>query len=171
MRRRRHLSSQEVLWVEECITEICMQEGLSPADELYRSAAWASFLAWYQGYERLWDPCFWPGAFEQVAGAIRFDKRLRTASLYRELSLNQFISTESGETFLDRLSAQNGDFTNGIAFSDFIDRLPQELRRLSHWILDDYTLEEARSILCWTKGELLSAVDILRQALWDYSAA
>lgn len=169
--RRRRLSSQEIQWVDECITEICTQEGLSPEDELYRSAAWAAFLTWYQGYERLWDSQFWPGAFEQVAGTIRLDKRIRTASLYRELSLNQLAFAESGESFLERLPALNDDFTNGVAFLDFIDRLPQKLRRLSRWLLDGYTLEEARSRLCWTNAELLSAVDILRQALCDYGVA
>lgn len=87
------------------------------------------------------------------------------------MSLNQPVSAGNDETFLDLLPARGGDFTNGVAFLDFIDRLPQELRRLSRWILDGYTLEEARSRLRWTRAELLRAVDVLRQALCDYAAA
>ena len=59
-----------------------------------------------------------------MTGAILFDKKERTSLLYRELSLDCPISRNSEETFLDRLPAKNGDFTNGVAFFDFIGRLP-----------------------------------------------
>lgn len=38
MRRKRRLAQQEIQWVNEYITGICIQEGLNPEDEVYRSS-------------------------------------------------------------------------------------------------------------------------------------
>lgn len=170
MRRKRRLSGQETQWVEQCITEICSQEDLSPGDSLYRSAGWEAFLWGYQNCSQPWAPNFWPESFDRITEAVRYEKRVRTSLLYRELSLDRTLIPEAQETFLDRLPGGSGDFTNAVAFSDFLDRLPQELCRLSRSILSGYTLEETRSRLHWTGGELLSAVEDLRGALRAYEA-
>lgn len=115
-------------------------------------------------------PNFWPESFDRITEAVRYEKRVRTSLLYRELSLDRTLTPEAQETFLDRLPGGSGDFTNAVAFSDFLDRLPQELCRLSRSILSGYTLEETRSRLHWTGGELLSAVEDLRGALRAYEA-
>lgn len=168
MRRKRKLACQEAQWVNEYITKACLQEGVNPMDETYRSSGWASFMEWYQCSARLWDPGFWPKAYEQVAETISSDKKDRTARLYRELSLDRPISQESTETFLDRLPAKNGDFTNGVAFFDFIGHLPGGLRQLSGCILNGYTLEEARSHLNWNSKRLCETVHSLRKELNHY---
>lgn len=168
MRRKRRLSRQETQWVDQCISDICGQEGLSPADGTYRSAGWAAFLKEYQSRSRLWDADFWPESFERIAAAVHMEKLVHTSLLYRELSLDRPLTPGSEESFLDHLPSGSGDFTNGVAFADFLDRLPQELRSLSGSILSGYTLEEARSRLHWSGRELLNAVEELRDALCAY---
>lgn len=156
--------------MEQCITEICSQENLSPGDSFYRSAGWEAFLWGYQNCSQPWAPDFWPESFDRIAEAVRYEKLARTSLLYRELSLDRTLTPETQETFLDHLPGGSGDFTNAVAFADFLDRLSQELRRLSSSILSGYTLEETRSHLNWSSSELLSAVEDLRTALRAYEA-
>jgi hypothetical protein len=170
MRRKRRLSELESKWVNTYIREACEQEKVKFSDEQYHSTGWVAFLNYYQSCNELCFADFWPTAFMQIRDAIHLDKQIRTDLLYRELSLNRPVTSESTETFLDFMFMKNGDFTNGVAFFDFLDHLSEELRQLSGCILVGYTLEEARSQLNWTNGELINAVDILRKALCDYES-
>lgn len=168
MRRKRQLSQQEALWVSEYIESACGQAALDPQDEEYRSAGWASFMTHYRSCDCLWAPDFWSDVQEHIAEAIWQEKQKRTARLYQELSLNRLLLPESNESFLDLLPARSGDFTNGVAFFDYIGHLPQTLRCLARYILEGYTLEEARSHLGWSAETLLSAVEELRRAMRAY---
>ena len=170
MRKRKKLSQRETQWVDGCITDSCEQNGVNPGDGSYRSTGWAAFLEHYQSCDRLWEADFWPRAITCIHQAIGQEKLVRTSLLYRVLSLDRALLPEGNETFLDRLPTNCGDFTNGVAFFDFLAQLPEELRRLARSLLDGYTLEESRSLLSWSGRELLDAVDGLRQALLEYEA-
>lgn len=167
MRRRRPTSKQETQWVDDAIEVLCRQNSVDPGDKEYRSAAWQSFLTLYQSYTPIGEPAFWPQAFLCMEYTIQTEKSMRNHYLYRLLSLDVPLGPECKETFLDRLPTQ-GDFTNGTAFRDFLDRLPPDLFLLARRLVDRDSLEEARSSLGWNTQMLCDAVEQLRDKLNDY---
>ena len=61
-----------------------------------------------------------------------------------------------------------GDFTNGVAYQDYIGRLPRDLYRLARRLEEGDTLEEARSGLDWDQERLCRAVERLRRHMEAY---
>lgn len=171
MRRRRKLSRQDIQWVGAYITELCCQHSVNPNDEDYRSAAWTAFQALFQSFYSLADPAFWSLAAAQMETAIHLEKYTRNLYLYRMVSLDVPLTPDTGETFLDMLPAPHGDFTNGVAFRDFLDKLPDDLSLLARRLIDRDTLEEARSGLGWTPGQLCVTVRQLQSAVDLYEAS
>lgn len=169
MRRPRRLSRQEFLWVREAISQLCAAHRVSDRDEDYCAAAWAAFFAAYRRFRPISSPDFWPYAYGQIDAALRTEKELRYERVYRLLSLDAPVADDSGETFLDRLPARQGDFTNGVFFFDFLHRLPREQASVAvRMAVDRDDMEEARSALGMTDQEFSRAVDQLRVAMERY---
>lgn len=157
--------------MDEAITGCCLRLCLNAGDPDYRSVAWLAFQECYRAYVSVWDPAFWTMTFAKIEDTLRSEKRIRSHCLYRMLSLDVPVEPGSRETFLDTLSAPNGDFTNGAAFRDFVDHLSDDPRRLARRLIDRDTLEEARSCLGWSTPRLCSAVEELRSEVMLYEAS
>ena len=171
MARRRRLSQQECQWVNAAITELCRQLSLNPGDEEYRSVSWLAFQSFFQSYFPVWEPAFWPEAYRRMEDAIRLEKQIRSFRLYRSTSLDLPLLQDGRETFLDRLRSQTGDFTNWVAFYDFLERLPEEPHQLAWRLIQKDTLEEARSCLGWTSSQLCEVMERLREEVALYEAS
>lgn len=171
MKRPRHLSSLECLWVEEAIRQLCDFHSVSDRDEDYCSAAWVAFLTAFCQFQPISSPDFWPYAYEQIGSALLTEKRARHQRLYGLLSLDAPLAPGCRETFLERLPTRQGDFANRVCFWDFLSRLPQDLFRLAVRLVNRDSLEEARSALGLSDQELCHAVNQLQDALAHYSAA
>ena len=168
MRHKRTLSQRERTWVGEGITQLCLGLSLHPGDGDYRATAWCAFMELYRSYHPLYDPDFWPQAYDRMDLALQMEKRARNEYLYRLISLELPAAPESGETLLARLPSGHGDFTNGVSFGDFLDHLPEHLRKLAFCLIARDSLEEARSRLGWTDDEMYCAIEILRRELSLY---
>ncbi len=154
--------------MEEVITERCLQLNLSPRDEEYRCVAWLAFQEAYRKLDPVRDPDFWSKTFEQMESALQCEKKDRNLYLYGILSLNVPVQPESNERLLDLLPSRSGDFTNYTSLLDFLNRLPRESCQPAHHLMNRDSLEEARSFLGWTDGQLCSAVEQLRSATTIY---
>ena len=162
------LSRQESLWVEEIIRQLCALHNVRALDEDYHAAAWAAFWSAFCNFYNISSPDFWPYAYRQINTALRREKQRRSEQIYRLLSLDAPAAPNTGETFLDRLPARQGDFTESVAFWDFLNHLPQGPAQLAARLVNQDSMEEARSFLGLTDQELCQTVVQLREALTRY---
>lgn len=168
MRRLHCLTQRELGYAEAAVRMACLQNGVNPLDEEYRAAAQAAFCEAFRGCGPFWDgDIFWPQAFSLMSRAIRREKRLRSAYLYEMLSLDMPLGEDRAPSLGTLLPIQ-GDFTNGVAYRDYIGRLPRDLYRLARRLEEGDTLEEARSGLDWDQERLCRAVERLRRHMEAY---
>ena len=170
MRRPRHLSRLELCWVENVIRQLCARNNISDRDDDYRSAALTAFFTAFRRFRPITSPRFWPYACKQINAALLMEKKARSERLYRLLSLDAPAGHDSVGTYLDLLPARQGDFTNGVCFRDFLNRLPRDPARLAFRLVWRDSLEEARSNLGMTEQEFCVAFDQLHSALERYYA-
>ena len=169
--KRRDLSRRERGMVEEAITRVCRAIPVDERDPDFRQRGWEAILSVYRsdpGGFSPGEPRGWHRAYRLAWDAILRERDAVWRLLYQERSLDAPLSP-GGETPLGRLlHLPHGGFEGSVCFSDFLDRLPRDLRRMAFGMMEGDTLAELRGCYHWSWDHAYRTFNQLRQAVEEY---
>ena len=139
---------------EGFVQEVCRVYQVAPEDEYLRQAAWQGFCQAcrsYGGVNRHYD--FWDYAFLCTREAL-LDCRREERWWKWILSLDHPVSPEDETPRRERWLPVQGDFTRGLDFLDYLDRMEEEVRMLARGLMAGYSWQEVAWWNDWSPYQL-----------------
>ena len=133
-------------------------------------AGWCTFLHTYQKYpaQFLWAGVGgWARAYLEIQTELRAFQVQETSRYYTP-SVDQPLTTESKAPLLSVFRAKHADFRSYVCLRDYMQRLPEDEKRLAGTLSSGYTLEEIQVLFCCEKEELAQIHNRLQESMMGY---